>query len=135
MAKLSTPTTRTGSITDFFSDYDNYTTFNNKQENNMTNNTLREVTVTLIDNNVNLEDDQRVVFQAKCVRTSFSNEETKMNIIASGEVMKALEKHNKDVRLETINNDILDRTGREVSLKVIKLLSDKDLEWRIVETA
>ena len=37
-----------------------------KQENimnNTTTNTLREVTITLVDNNVNLEDDQRVVFQ------------------------------------------------------------------------
>lgn len=113
-----------------------YTKETIKQENkNMTNNTLREVTITLIDNNVNLEDDQRVVFQKKGVRTSFTNEETKMNTIASGEVMEALKKHNEEVRMQTLNGDILDRTGRDVSLKVIKLLSDSDLEWRIVETA
>ena len=103
--------------------------------NNTTTNTLREVTITLVDNNVNLEDDQRVVFQKKRVRTSFTNEETKMNTIASGEVMEALQKHNEEVRLKTTNGDILDRTGRDVSLKAIKLLSDPDLEWRIVETA
>lgn len=101
----------------------------------MNTNTLREVTITLIDNNVNLEDDQRVVFQKKGVRTSFTNEETKMNTIASGEVMEALKKHNEEVRMQTLNGDILDRTGRDVSLKAIKLLSDSDLEWRIVETA
>lgn len=107
-----------------------------KQETtNMTTNTLREVTITLIDNNVNLEDDHRVVFQKKGVRTSFTNEETKMNTIASGEVMEALKKHNEEVRMQTLNGDILDRTGRDVSLKAIKLLSDSDLEWRIVETA
>lgn len=109
-----------------------------KQENKSMatmNNTLREVTITLIDNNINLEDDQRVVFQKKGVCTSFTNEETKMNTIASGEVMEALKKHNEDVRFKTTNGDILDRTGRDVSLKAIKLLSDTDLEWRIVETA
>ena len=33
-----------------------------KQENTNMNNTLRELTVTFIDNNPNLEDDQRIVF-------------------------------------------------------------------------
>ncbi len=107
-----------------------------KQENNMnTNNTLKEVTITLIDNNINLEDDQRIVFQKKGVQTSNSLEDTKMNVIASGEVMAALTKHNGAVRAKVVNEDILDRTGREVFLKPIKLLSDSQLEWRVVETA
>lgn len=103
------------------------------EETNM--NTLREVTVTLIDNNPNLEDDTRIVFQKKKVKTSFSNEETKMNVIASGEVMEALEKHNKGVRSNTFDEKILHNTGRDVPLKPINLLSDTQLEWRIVETA
>lgn len=107
-----------------------------KQENAMTtNNTLKEVTITLIDNNINLEDDQRIVFQKKGVQTSNSLEDTKMNVIASGEVMIALTDHNEKVRAKVINEDILDRTGREVMLKPIKLLSDGQLEWRVVETA
>tara|TARA_R100000541_G_C1897352_1_gene84046 strand:+ start:75652 stop:76035 length:384 start_codon:yes stop_codon:yes gene_type:complete len=107
-----------------------------KQEKNMnTNNTLKEVTLTLIDNNINLEDNQRIVFQKKGVQTSNSLEDTKMNVIASGEVMTALTKHNEKVRAEVVNEDILDRTGREVMLKPIKLLSDPQLEWRVVETA
>ena len=89
-----------------------------KQENNMNiNNTLKEVTITLVDNNINLEDSQRIVFQKKGVQTSNSLEDTKMNVIASGEVILALGKHNQGVRAETINQDILERTGREVTLK------------------
>jgi hypothetical protein len=107
-----------------------------KQENTMTtNNTLKEVTITLIDNNINLEDKQRIVFQKKGVQTSNSLEDTKMNVIASGEVMAALTEHNEEVRACVVNEDILDRTGREVFLKPIKLLSDSQLEWRVVETA
>ena len=111
------------------------TNFNIKQENSMSTNTLKEVTLTLVDNNINLEDDQRIVFQKKGVRTSFTLEETKMNIIASGEVMEKLEAHNKNVRAEVVNEDILERTGRSVFLKPIKLLSDSQLQWRVVETA
>ena len=106
-----------------------------QQENNMNTNTLKEVTLTLIDNNIHLEDDQRIVFQKKGVRTSFTLEETKMNIIASGEVMDKLKDHNTNVRAKVVNEDILERTGREVHLKPIKLLSDSQLQWRVVETA
>jgi len=106
-----------------------------QQENNMNTNTLKEVTLTLIDNNIHLEDDQRIVFQKKGVRTSFTLEETKMNIIASGEVMEKLKDHNTNVRTKVVNEDILERTGREVFLKPIKLLSDSQLQWRVVETA
>lgn len=111
------------------------TTFKINIEGERNMNTLREVTVTLIDNNPNLEDDTRIVFQKKKVKTSFSNEETKMNVIASGEVMEALEKHNKGVRSKTFDEKILHNTGRDVPLKPINLLSDTQLEWRIVETA
>jgi hypothetical protein len=106
-----------------------------QQENNMNTNTLKEVTLTLVDNNINLEDDQRIVFQKKGVRTSFTLEEAKMNIIASGEVMEKLKDHNTNVRAKVVNEDILERTGREVHLKPIKLLSDSQLQWRVVETA
>lgn len=106
-----------------------------QQENTMTTNTLREITLTLIDNNVNLEDTQRVVFQKKGVRTSFTDQQAKEDIIATGEVMTALKKHNEGVRSKVVREDILENTGREVALKPIKLLSDSQLEWRIIATA
>ena len=111
------------------------TNINTVQENTMTTNTLKELTLTLIDNNVNLEDDQRVVFQKKGVRTSFTDQQAKEDIIATGEVMTALKKHNEEVRAKVVREDILENTGREVVLKPIKLLSDSQLEWRIVATA
>jgi len=106
-----------------------------KQENTNMNNTLRELTVTLIDNNPNLEDDQRIVFKKKEFVTSASNEDVKLELIATGEVMPALTKHNKEVRATTVREDLLESTGREVMLKPIKKLSDSQLEWRFVPTA
>ena len=106
-----------------------------QQENTMTTNTLRELTITLVDNNTNLEDTQRVVFQKKGVRTSFTDQQAKEDIIATGEVMTALKKHNEEVRAKVVREDILENTGREVKLKPIKLLSDSQLEWRIIATA
>lgn len=100
-----------------------------------TTNTLQEITATLIDNNPHLEDDQRIVFQEKGLVTSESNEDIKLNLIATGKVMPALEKHNEEVRAETVREDILENTGREVMLKPIKKLSDSQLEWRFVATA
>ena len=99
------------------------------------NNTLRELTVTLIDNNVNLEDDQRIVFKKKEFVTSASNEDVKLELIATGEVMPALKDHNEQVRAKTVREDLLESTGREVMLKPIKKLSDSQLEWRFVATA
>jgi len=91
-------------------------TFNTTQENTImamnTTNTLQEITATLIDNNPHLEDDQRIVFQEKGLVTSESNEDIKLNLIATGKVMPALEKHNEEVRAETVREDILENTGR-----------------------
>ena len=98
-------------------------------------NTLRALTLTLIDNNVNLEDNQRVVFRKKDFQTSMTNQQAKEDILASGEVKAAIEKHNKEVRAKVFRQDILENTGREVFLKPIKLVSDQELEWRIIETA
>jgi len=106
-----------------------------KQENTNMNNTLRELTVTLIDNNPNLEDDQRIVFKKKEFVTSASNEDVKLELIATGEVMPALKDHNEQVRAKTVREDLLESTGREVMLKPIKKLSDSQLEWRFVATA
>lgn len=104
-----------------------------KEETNMT--TFKELTLTLVDNNPFLEDDQRIVFQKKGYKTSFTQQQAKEDVIATGKVKEALEKHNKEVRSKVVREDILENTGREVFLKPIKLLSDSQLEWRIIETA
>lgn len=109
-------------------------TYTEEGENIMTN-TLQEITATLIDNNPHLEDDQRIVFQQKGIVTSAGHSDIMMDLIATGEVMPALNKHNKEVRATTVREDILENTGREVMLKPIKKLSDSQLEWRFVATA
>lgn len=98
-------------------------------------NTLRTVNVTLIDNNSNLKGEAKVVFQKKDIVTEYSDEDTKMNIIAEGEVAKALSKHNEGVRSKTVDRDILRSTGRDVSLDPIELLSDSQLSWSFVQVA
>ena len=110
--------------------------YNIKQENtNMhTANTVKELTVTLIDTNVNLDDNNRIVYQKKGVMTTSSNEEVKMELLMSGEVKPALDEHNAK-RAETIDGEFLDKHGRDVSLKPIKHISDPQLQWRFVETA
>lgn len=98
-------------------------------------NTLRTVNVTLIDNNSNLKGEAKVVFQKKDIVTEYSDEDTKMNIIAEGEVAKALSKHNEGVRAKTVDRDILRSTGRDVALDPIELLSDSRLSWSFVQVA
>ena len=112
------------------------TDHNIKQENTNMNiaNTVRELTVSLIDTNVNLDDNNRIVYQKKGVMTTSSNEEVKMELLMSGEVKTALDKHNTK-RTETIDGEFLDKHGRDVSLKPIKHISDPQLQWRFVETA
>ena len=110
--------------------------YNIKQENIYMNiaNTVRELTITLIDTNVNLDDNNRIVYQKKGVMTTSSNEEVKMELLMSGEVKPALDEHNAK-RVETIDGEFLDKHGRDVSLKPIKHISDPQLQWRFVETA
>lgn len=110
--------------------------YNIKQENTNMNtaNTVKELTVTLIDTNVNLDDNNRIVYQKKGVMTTSSNEEVKMELLMSGEVKPALDEHNAK-RAETIDGEFLDKHGRDVSLKPIKHISDPQLQWRFVETA
>ena len=110
--------------------------YNIKQENTNMNtaNTVKELTVTLIDTNVNLDDNNRIVYQKKGVMTTSSNEEVKMELLMSGEVKPALDEHNAK-RVETIDGEFLDKHGRDVSLKPIKHISDPQLQWRFVETA
>lgn len=116
-------------------DYEREYTLIIKQENTNMNNTLRELTATLIDNNPFLKDEQRIVFKKINILTSASYEDVKLDIIATGDVMPALKEHNEQVRANTIREDILENTGREVKLKPIEKLSDSQLEWRFVETA
>ena len=139
MAKLSERVEYTSQLENIVTtkeDIEQLRNYNIKQENtNMsTANTVKELTVTLIDTNVNLDDNNRIVYQKKGVMTTSSNEEVKMELLMSGEVKPALDEHNAR-RVETIDGEFLDKHGRDVSLKPIKHISDPQLQWRFVETA
>lgn len=79
--------------------------------------------------------ENKVVFQKMNYITEYSDNDTKMNIIATGEVAKALDVHNKDVLTKTVDKGILRSTGREVMLEPIELLSDGQLTWNIIQVA
>lgn len=96
---------------------------------------LRTVNITLVDNNTNLKGKDKVVFQKLNYLTEYSDEDTKVNIIATGKVAKAVTEHNEEVRAKTVDDTILRSTGRDVPLKPIELLSDSQLSWNIVTVA
>lgn len=109
------------------------TNFNKTGESNMS--TIKTVNITLINENPNLKGENKVVFQKMNYITEYSDNDTKMNIIATGEVAKALDVHNKEVLTKTVDKGILRSTGREVMLEPIELLSDGQLTWNIIQVA
>lgn len=106
-----------------------------KQNEEKTMSKLRTVNITLIDENPNLKGSKKVVYQEIGVVTEYNDQETKMNVIASGKVAKALQQHNTEVRAETIDKGIQRTTGRDVPLEPIELLSDGELTWSIIQVA
>ena len=98
-------------------------------ENNMT---LRTITATLIDNNPNLKAQERIVFQEKEFLTEYDDAQTLQNIIATGKVKEALDKHNA-LRADVTDKAILKTTGVKVPLDPIELIAE--LEWSVVRNA
>ena len=97
--------------------------------------TISTVNITLIDTNNNVKGAKKVVFQKLNVVTEYNDEQTKMNVIATGDVMKELVRYNEKVRTVTVDKAILRSTGNEVFLEPIELLSDSELEWSIIKIA
>ena len=109
---------------------DNTLTVNTKQENtNM--NTFRTLNITLLDLSQELKGEKKVVFEKQNVRTEYSDEQTKMNLVAKGKVLKALEEHNENVRAKTLDH-AYKGSAREVFLEPIDHLGDSRLQWEIV---
>jgi hypothetical protein len=106
----------------------------NSIDSGVNNMTVKTLNVTLVDNNSNLKGAGKIVFQKLGFITEHSNEEAKMDIIATGKVMEALKTHN-DKREETVDKQILRNTGRDVMLEPIELLSDSQLQWQIIQVA
>ena len=95
------------------------------------NNTFRTLNITLIDLSQELKGEKKVVFEKQNVRTEYSDEQTKMNLVAKGKVLKALEDHNENVRAKTLDY-AYKGSAREVFLEPIDHLGDSRLQWEIV---
>jgi len=104
-------------------------TTNIKKENPM--NTLRTLNITLLDLSPELKGEKKVVFEKQNIRTEYSDEQTKMNLVASGDVLSALELHNENVRLKTLDSQYKG-SAREVFLEAIDHLGDNRLKWEVV---
>ena len=130
MASLSTRTTPkdTPSVS---SHTTNKQSVNKTEVNNMNNRKIRTVNATLNDNDTNLSLADTLVFQKTLVRTEHTDDKTIQNLLMSGKVQAALEKHNEK-RQETVDKAILKSTGVKVFLDPVAIW---DLQWEIVTVA
>lgn len=92
---------------------------------------LRTLNLTLVDNNPNLKAKAKIVFQSLNYVTEHTNDQTIQQILMSGDVAKALDKHNSK-RTEVVDKEILRNTGRDVMLEEVEIF---DLEWQVVQVA
>jgi hypothetical protein len=101
----------------------------NKSENKMsTIKSARIVNVSILDNSQGIKDDSdRLVARYKDVTTTKTDQQIQMEILMGKGVAEKIAAHNK-VRFSLIDEDILNRTGNEVTLRAIEL---HDLTWVI----
>ena len=92
---------------------------------------LRTLNLTLVDNNPNLKAAKKIVFQSLGFITEHTNDQTIQQSLMSGDVAKALEKHNEK-RVKVVDKEILRNTGRDVMLEEVEIF---DLEWQVVQVA
>ena len=93
--------------------------------------TLRTINLTLVDNNPNLKAKDKIVFQTLNFITEHNDERTIQQVLMSGDVATALDKHNEK-RLSTVDKEILRNTGRDVMLEEVEIF---DLQWQVVRVA
>ena len=103
-----------------------------KQENTtMTTNTLRTLNLSLLDLSPELKGENKVVYEKANVRTEYTDEQTIQNLLATGDVLSALQLHNKNVRVKTLDSQYKG-SAREVFLEPIDHLGDSSLRWEVV---
>jgi len=100
---------------------------NNNEEISM--NTRRVVSINLIDDDKGLPVEYSLVISIEDIITEDDNETTIREILMNPElnIQKKLEHHN-EVRSEVVDEEILKRTGNKVHLRPVKL---KDLRWEV----
>jgi len=91
--------------------------------------TMRELKLTLIDNDGNLKPAERIVYQSEPIWSEHSDDKTIQQLLMTGTVAEQLEEHNK-LRVKTIDKEILRQTGRDVMLEVVDIF---DLKWQVTQ--
>lgn len=102
------------------------TNYNLKDKGEKTMTQRKTVKVELFDDSVGISAAESLVYTARLV-SDLSNQQIIYEVLMRGEVADNLEGHN-EFRSEMVNEDILQRTGREVMLRPVRL---KDLRWVI----
>lgn len=101
----------------------------NKGDTNM--GTLRTLNLTLVDNHPDLKAAEKIVFQQLNYVTEHTNDQTIQQVLMTGDVESALDKHNAK-RAKVVDDAILRNTGRDVFLKPVEIW---DLQWKVIEIA
>lgn len=96
-----------------------------QQEENIMSTSRRVVTVMLMDDDKGLDVADSLVCKFKNIVTEDSDSTVIQEVIMDNDISAAISKHNNN-RLQTIDVDILQRTGNEVKLRPVKL---KNLRW------
>lgn len=96
-----------------------------QNEENIMSTTRRVVTVMLMDDDKGLDVADSLVCKFKNIVTEDSDNTVIQEVIMDNDISSALSKHNTK-RQQTVDVDILQRTGNEVKLRPVKL---KNLRW------
>jgi len=89
---------------------------------------IRKVSLTLIDNDNNLKGAEKIVFEQSVV-TEHDNDKTIQQVLITGDVANALDKHNKK-REATVDKAVLRSTGTKVFLEPVEIF---ELQWQVVQ--
>jgi hypothetical protein len=89
---------------------------------------IRKVSLTLIDNDSNLKGAEKIVFEQTVV-TEHDNDKTIQQVLITGDVANALDKHNKQ-RESTVDKAVLRNTGTKVFLEPVEIF---ELQWQVVQ--
>ena len=89
---------------------------------------IRKVSLTLIDNDSNLKGAEKIVFEQTVV-TEHDNDKTIQQVLITGDVANALDKHNKQ-REATVDKAVLRNTGTKVFLDPVEIF---ELQWQVVQ--
>lgn len=83
--------------------------------------------IVLVDEDSNLPVDKAMVHDFGNIMTEDDQQTTIIQLMVDNDMREILEQHNK-VRTSTVNQTVLEKTGRKVNLRPITI---KDLAWKI----